>query len=158
MGQWRFPVQAGIAVLMLGCATLVAFAIDGRPPSQYPELVGQWVVVKKDAVYWHRDIQSQENGPSHLRIEEQTGPVLEGVFYWQVSPGSGRDHNGIAQVSQAKEPVIGMIGWDGTSLTLVEHPDTGTMQGRMINSNTMELTHFEAGPHAAVSRYLLIRP
>ncbi|KZK88770.1 hypothetical protein PsAD5_05120 [Pseudovibrio sp. Ad5] len=158
MGQWKLPVQAAIAALMMGCATFVAFAIDGKPPQHYPELVGQWVVIKKDAVYWHRDIQSQENGPSHLRIDEQTGPVLEGVFFWQVSPGSGRDHDGLSEVSKSKEPVIGMIGWDGASITLVEHPDTGTMQGRMINSDTMELVHYEAGPYATISRYLLVRP
>ena len=158
MRHWKRPFLAALATVMMGFATPVAFADDGKPPQHYPELAGQWVVIKKDAVYWHRDIQTQENGPSRLRIEEQTGPVLEGVFFWRVSPGSGRDHDGRSEVSESKEPVIGMIGWDRASITFVEHPDTGTMQGRLINSDTMELMHYEAGPYATISRYLLVRP
>ncbi len=158
MCQWRLSFLSALSALVLACSGFTALAADGSFSGRYPDLVGQWVVIKKDAVFWHRDIHSQENGPSHLKIEEQTGPVLEGVFLWQITPGSGRDHDGRSEVSSSKEPVIGMIGWDGNTLTLVEHPDTGTMQGRMINSDTMELIHYEAGPYATISRYLLIRP
>ena len=163
MKPWGLLMQAGLGALLFMAMVHTSFALEPADLSaphfqQYPpELIGQWVVIKKDSIGWHRSIQDHTSGPAYLQIEEQNGAVLEGFFFWQAPPGYARDHNGIAEVSEAKEPIIGLVEWDGRSVTFVEHPDTGTLQGKLLHKDMMQLMHFEPGPHATIARYLLIR-
>lgn len=159
---WRFILGLMVLPIVCGWAAVASAQDPGLLPKpmvqpRHPELVGQWVVVKKDGIGWHRAIQDHTSGPAYLQIEEQDGAVLEGYFFWQVQPGEARDHNGIAEVSEAKEPLIGLVEWDGRSVTFVEHPDTGTLQGKLLHNNMMQLVHFEPGQYATISRYLLVR-
>ncbi|MDD7909924.1 MULTISPECIES: hypothetical protein [Pseudovibrio] len=143
----------------------MAFATGLKPPSALeqpsgaplPSLTGFWTAVKLEALYWHRDQTNEETAHFSLEIEEQNGALLEGMVHWDNDATKGPGHDGSSETRKARQPFIGVLGYDGRSLTLVQHPDSGRLEGRFLNADSLELVYSEAGRHAVVARYLLVR-
>ncbi|MTI17671.1 hypothetical protein E1162_10510 [Rhodobacteraceae bacterium RKSG542] len=134
-----------------------AASSDHLRETDYPDLRGVWHAAQARAIYWHRDTVDEATQRFALEIQEQEGPALEGELHWKTVLYKGPDHDGVREVHEGREPVIGMISWAGDAFTLVEHPDSGTIQGRILEPNTIEIMQFEAGNKAMVARYLLVR-
>ncbi len=60
-------------------------------------------------------------------------------------------------ITEDKEPFIGVIGFDGKSITIVERDDMGTITGQLTDRDTMQLIYGESGSNAIVFRMELKR-
>ncbi|WP_068083569.1 hypothetical protein [Polycladidibacter stylochi] len=135
-----------------------AKAIDLNYEKQsYPNLLGTWKAIRKDAIFWHRDTINHQNSASVLIISKQSEAMLEAELHWQHVEGKGPDHNGQFDTLGGKEQLIGLIGWDLASIHFAQHPNSGVLQGQILNNEALELTRVEAGPFAVVERYIFIR-
>lgn len=113
-----------------------------------PNLVGKWTAEYK-VFSPHGFIESS----NVLTITEQDGPYIRGNHVWTVKKGA-KDlitQHGKA-VSSEKEPIVGVIDFDGKTVRIVERGDTGRFDGRVVGLNTMELVHTEGGAEAFVYR------
>jgi hypothetical protein len=134
----------GIA-LVLSVATLPALAAD-------PDLTGTWNGTYKE-MRW--------DGPAEsalvLVVLEQDGPLFKAEKSWKLAPGSTQGTVGGKLVSEATEPLVGVIGFDGRTVHLAEQGDAGTYTGALTGPDTLELIYIEAGDGASVYRTVLTR-
>ncbi len=90
-------------------------------------------------------------------VTEQDGPVFSGVYRW-VHPETMQDmHDGSQVTHRAEEQFVGVVHFDGKTITFADHPDTTIYSGQLMEADRMELISVEAGPHAFVGRIRLVR-
>jgi len=118
-----------------------------------PNLVGKWTAEYK--VFSPRGFIESTNV---LTVTEQDGPYIRGNHVWTVRKGP---KDLITQrgkvVGSEKEPIIGVIDFDGKTVRIVERGDTGRFDGRVAGPNKMELIHTEGGAEAFVYRAVFIK-
>jgi hypothetical protein len=143
----RFTVGFFFAALLI---ISLAVPLSAEEP---PSMIGVW-----------RAVQPTGTGKGFTTIEiefrftEQKGPLFQGTYVWQLPESIDVQLNdGTKTGWSGEERVVGVIGWDNRSVTLVDDGDTGQFQGRLVNDNVMEYVYFEPGLHAAVSRGKLVR-
>jgi hypothetical protein len=117
-----------------------------------PDLVGTWTGAMKE-MRW----EGPAEGPLELRLTEQDGPLLRGEKGWTLEPGSTPGSVEGKLVTEAVEPLIGVIDFDGRTFYLAEQGDTGTYHGRLVDADTIEMVYLEAGEVATVYRVVLKR-
>ncbi len=84
-----------------------------------PSLLGTW----KSASHLVQTFKGFGHVESVIEVTEQRGAVFSGTVGWQIAGTHG--HDGARQTPSAKEKLIGVVGWDNQSVTLVEHGDQG---------------------------------
>jgi hypothetical protein len=143
----RFSVASFFsALLFVG----LAVPLSAEEP---PSMMGVW-----------RAVQPSQTGKGFTTIEvefrftEQKGPLFRGTYVWRLPKSIDVQMNdGTKTGWSGEERVLGVIGYDNRSVTLVDDGDTGQFQGRLVNDNVMELVYFEPGQHAAISRGVVVR-
>lgn len=144
-------MKIGVKVLvsMLVAVFLVSVAAAAEESGQViPNLVGKWTAEYK--VFSPRGFIESSNV---LTVTEQDGPYIRGNHVWTVRKGPKdliTQHKKV--VTSEKEPLIGVIDFDGKTLRIVERGDTGRFDGRVVGPNKMELVHTEGGAEAFVYR------
>jgi hypothetical protein len=136
-------VSVVVAVFLLS-----AVAVAEEAGQVIPNLVGKWTAEYK--VFSPRGFIESSNV---LTVTEQDGPYIRGNHVWTIRKGP-KDlitQHGKAVASQ-KEPIIGVIDFDGKTVRIVEKGDTGRFEGRVVAPNRMELVHTEGGAEALVYR------
>lgn len=137
-------VLAAMVVVFLGSAAAAAAEAE----QAIPNLVGKWTAEYK--VYSPRGFVESSNV---LTVTEQDGPYIRGNHVWTVRKGpKGLITQHGKAVSSEKEPIIGVIDFDGKTVRIVEHGDTGRFDGRVVGPNKMELVHTEGGAEPFVYR------
>ena len=132
--------------LMSGSAAL--HAEGNKPP---PNLVGTWHCAELKA-YFHKGSRLSTDG---LRVTEQDGAYFRGVHFWEhPEKKEAVAHVGGKPVTKASEPIMGVIGFDGKTIYIVEHDDTGVFHCRLTDPDTIEVVYVEAGFAAAIGRYI----
>lgn len=120
---------------------------------EVPDLKGNWVGEYK--VYLRH---GHKMAVAEFRIEQQDGPHFRGINSWQhVDSGKPMTMKKGKLITKDEEPFIGVIGFDGNSITIVEHDDMGTITGHLVDSDTMQLIYGEPGSNAMVFRMELKR-
>lgn len=138
---------AGTTVLILSSLSCAVLADE-----TIPDLVGKWAGPMKE-MRW----EGPAEGPLEIRITEQDGPLLRGEKGWTLAPGSTPGSVEGKLVTEAVEPLIGVVDFDGKTIHLAEQGDAGTYHGRLVDADTLELVYVEAGDVATVYRVLLKR-
>ena len=102
--------------------------------------------------------ENKTTGTFTLMIDDQDGELFRG------QKDVVRDDHSDALVSANEELVrnpserfLGVISADGKSFYLAELGDPGWYEGRIIDSDTFEVTYVESGPVPTVHRTLLRR-
>ena len=142
----KIGMQVLVAMMVVFLVFTVAAAEDAG--QVIPNLVGKWVGAYK--VFSPRGVVESTNV---LTVTEQDGPYFRGNHFWTVIKGPKdliTQHGKV--VSSEKEPIIGVIDFDGKTVRIVEKDDTGRFDGRLAEPNRMELVHTEAGAEAFVYR------
>jgi hypothetical protein len=141
-------------VLCAAFSVLIAPTVRGAESSpEIPNLVGSWVGEYK--VYLHT---GQKMASAELRITEQDGPHFRGVNAWKDAAGGKPMTTKKGKlITQDSEPFVGIIGFDGKSITIVEQDDMGTLHGELEGKDTMRLIYGEPGSNAMVFRMVLKR-
>ncbi|MCR9135512.1 MAG: hypothetical protein NXI27_05930 [Alphaproteobacteria bacterium] len=86
-----------------------------------------------------------------LVIEQQDGEFFIGMAVWELDDTfEGSSDIGEEQVTGGDDGFIGIIGSDGTEITLAEVKDSGIYRGRLLDENRLELTYVESDVGDAV--------
>jgi hypothetical protein len=142
-------IGATLLVSMVVAVFLVsAVAVAEEAGQVIPNLVGKWTAEYK--VFSPRGHFEASNV---LTVTEQDGPYFRGNHVWTVRKGSKNvptQHGKV--VTSEKEPIIGVIDFDGKTVRIVEQGDIGRFDGRVAGPNKMELVHTEGGAEAFLYR------
>ena len=141
--------DARILVSIVVAVFLVSAVAAAEEAGQViPNLVGKWTADYK--VFSPRGFVESSNV---LTVTEQDGPYIRGNHVWTVRKGPKDlipQHGKV--VTSEKEPLIGVIDFDGKTVRIVEKGDTGRFDGRVVGPDKMELVHTEGGAEALVYR------
>ena len=142
-------IGAKVLVSMVAAVFLVSAVAAAEETGQVmPRLVGKWT-----AEYKILSPRGSYESSNVLTITEQDGAYIRGNHVWTVRPGSKdlvTQHGKV--VTSEKEPIIGVIDFDGKTVRIVEQGDTGRFEGRVVGPDKMELVHTEGGAEAFVYR------
>ncbi len=149
MKLFRKIVLLGV---MIGILT-TPIGLLAKSKQEYPDLNGNWVGEYK--VYLRH---GHKMAVAEFRIDQQDGPHFRGINAWRhVDSGKAMTVKKDQLITEDEEPFIGVIGFDGKSITIVEHDDMGTITGQLIDRDTMQLIYGEPGSNAMVFRMELKR-
>src|SRR5262245_62661835 len=139
-----------VAVTSLVCASAVVNADDAA----IPNLKGTWT--GEYEAYFHAGTTKAQ---VTLEIIEQTGAGFRGFNSWQHQ----QDKNKPLAVQKGKpttsdkEPIMGVVGFDGKTLHIVEQGDGGQIEGELVGPDTLRVIYRESGDNALVYRSELTR-
>ncbi|MCP4383393.1 MAG: hypothetical protein GY798_18565 [Hyphomicrobiales bacterium] len=122
-----------------------------------PNLVGTWVYVEGDGITYKGKSEVKPEIEVIFDIEEQHGRVFKGTYSWSFPDTHGHLHDGTKHTNASTTGIVGVIGIDGTTLTIADHPDTGYHFGSMVDADTIEFVSVESGPQAVAAYGLLKR-
>lgn len=133
---------------------LLPFAAAAQDTETPPDLKGVW---KGTADVYYPDAVKKLD--TELNVSEQDGWYFKGTRGWKLVDPPEKPLGYIMNdpVNKADEPYLGVVGFDGKSLTLVENGDWGVMKGALVDGDTMELIYAESGDHPLVFRIVLKR-
>ena len=133
---------------------LLPFAAAAQDTETPPDLKGAW---KGTADVYYPDAVKKID--TELKVTGQDGWYFKGARGWKLVDPPEKPLGYIMNdpVNKADEPFLGVIGFDGKSLTLVENGDWGMMKAKLVEENKMEFLYFESGEHPLVFRLVLTR-
>lgn len=138
-----------ILCLLLACSIVLA----AESAKSLPNLVGTWIC--KVRTVYYTEGESQSTG--RIIVTDQDGAYFRGFHTWEhLDKAKSKSHLDDKLSSQAKEPFIGVVGFDG-KIYMVEHGDWGVLHCRLVDADTIETVYVESGPHAAISRAVYTR-
>lgn len=142
----------GVGIVL--CLVLVySPAIAAEGSKSMPNLVGTWT--GKEKAHFHK---ATREAVRELRVTEQDGAYFRGFRSWEhTDKKEAHGDVGGKKVHKATEPIIGVIGFDGKTIYLVEHGDWGIVHARLVGPDTIEAIYVESGPAAAIFRTLYKR-
>ena len=139
--------------ILVGILFSTATDLAADPSESFPNLIGKWIA--ENTVYLHT---GQKTVRSVFDITEQNGPHFRGFHRWNDTHGGKAMATKKGKyISGDSEPIVGVIGFDGKSITIVEKDDLGTLRGKLIDTNTMQMISSEPGDNAMVVRMPLKR-
>ena len=118
-----------------------------------PSLIGDW-----RGEYTVQSRQGRSSAEVHFAITEQEGALFKGAYEWEYHPDTpvvGDHEAGVGK--RGKDVLLGVIGWDNTSINIADVDDKGLWFGKLTGPDTLELIYVESQDHATVSRTRLVR-
>ena len=141
----RMIIKQGICCFLF----LIASVAAGHAQDM-PNLVGTWKSEYRAAVH---DGNKFEIGveTTSLVIDQQDGEFFTGKAVWELDEEfTGTSDIGDEEVTGGDDGFIGLIGSDGTEITMAEVKDSGMYRGRLLDENRLELTYIESDVGDAV--------
>ena len=126
-------------VVTLGCAGPAGTAA-AQDPTQLPDLKGRWVGTNEAIV---------QGTPLHHGSGANQPRLNTLEFIITIEGQDGRRFWGTAASQRDREPILGVIGFDGK--TLVAQDTDGMLQGTLVDRDTMELTYHYTGSSVVVA-------
>lgn len=150
----RFKNGAGILFAVLLLLLGMSFPSAAEDAGTPPDLKGTWKGTGE--VYYPDAVKKID---TELKVTGQDGWYFKGARGWKLVDPPEKPLGYIMNdpVNKADEPFLGVIGFDGKSLTLVENGDWGMMKAKLVEENKMEFLYFESGEHPLVFRLVLTR-
>ena len=151
----RSTLRATISALFLTGALCVPASAD----ETVPNLEGIWIKTDGQIRYWNGEINDFPDSYeiSQIEIEAQIGAVFEAYQSSIAIEGAHQGRQGAAPISSDRLPMLGVIGWDGTTVRIGDIGDTTSYQCTLVEQDTMHCTLLEAGDHALAGRVVLER-
>jgi hypothetical protein len=126
-------------VVTLGCAGPAGTAA-AQDPTQLPDLKGRWVGTNEAIML---------GTPLHHGSDANTPRLNALEFTYTIEGQDGRRFWGTVASQRDREPILGVIGFDGK--TIVAQDSDGTIQGTLVDRDTMELTYHHTGSSVVVA-------
>ena len=135
-----------LALVFLVSAATAATAEDT------PNLVGTWELAKAPVISQIDERRQISTSHEILVIEHQDGDLFYGRSAWWDTPEheSATDPTGAGLGYGGFESIIGIIGFDGLALRIVEVESEGLFTGRILDADSLELTFTEIGAEKSV--------
>jgi hypothetical protein len=127
---------------------LVAVLICAVPvlaqANDLPDLRGTWAGKYRAIVFGDGKVTIGEETTT-LVIDQQDAEAFSGAAVWQMEEGfSGTSDIGKEQKTGGRDAFIGIIGLNGSDLTMAEGKDTGIYRGHVIDADHIMLTYIES--------------
>lgn len=142
-------------MLLIGLVTFAySVPVVTADDAAIPNLKGAWV--GEYEAYFHAGMTKAR---VEIEITEQTGAGFRGFNSWQ----HHRDKQPPLAVQKGKpatsdkEPIMGVVGFDGKTLYIVEQGDDGRLDAALVGPDTMRVIYTESGDNALVYRTELTR-
>jgi hypothetical protein len=138
------------AALIVCVASLVSVtAAVNADDAAIPNLKGTWTG-EYEAYFYKGTTKARMT----LEITEQTGAGFRGFNNWQhlrdktkpLAVQRGKP------VTSDKEPIMGVVGFDGKTLHIVEQGDGGWIEAELVGPDTMTVIYSESGDNALIYR------
>lgn len=142
-------------MLLIGLVTFAySIPMTTADDAAIPNLKGVWA--GEYEAYFHAGMTKAR---VEIEITEQTGAGFKGFNSWQhqkdtqppLAVQKGKP------VTSDKEPIMGVVGFDGKTLYIVEQGDSGRIDAELVGSDTMRVIYSESGDNALVYRTELTR-
>jgi len=139
-----------VLVFVLCIVSGLAKAQGGAVGTSLPDISGVWI--------GKADIMLPDGLTRQIHRFEfiQEGPFLRGRHSWQIPARNLESHDGRAYTYDAVEPLLGVIGHDGT-IHVVERDDATQFRMRLINRDALDFVAVESGQHPLVGHGVLLR-
>jgi hypothetical protein len=112
-----------------------------------PDLRGLWRTTAHEGI---------TTGSRHFPKADAAPQYVSGQFTMEITEQDGRRFMGVKRSSRHEERFMGVIGYDGATVHILE--DEGTFHGRLLPDGTMELIYsHDAGPSKAIGIALYAR-
>lgn len=150
------PSLLGPSVL----AVLVALAAAPVAAQQEtPNLEGTWTMSDGRVLYW--DGSTNHFTEDYVSFQIVISDQHAGVFHAAMMPvhdeDATRGYHGDEQIGADTYPMLGVIGWDGTTVIFADVEDTSASTCQLTDPNTMQCIGWEAGERAVVGRSVMTR-
>ncbi|MEO1223539.1 MAG: hypothetical protein AAFX92_04875 [Pseudomonadota bacterium] len=141
-------------------AVLVALAASPAAAQQEtPNLEGTWTISDGRVLYW--DGSTNHFAEDYVSFQVVISDQHEGVFQAAMMPvhdeDAARGYHGDEQIGADAYPMLGVIGWDGTTVVFADVEDTSASMCQLTDANTMQCIGWEAGERALAARSVLTR-
>jgi hypothetical protein len=84
-------------------------------------------------------------------------PALRAEKSWKLNAGGTPGSVGGKLVSEAVEPLIGVVDFDGRTIYLAEQGDVGTYTAHLTDPDTLQIVYVESGDAATIYRFIVKR-
>jgi hypothetical protein len=141
-----------ITIILCSLWTFAAIGADQESKS-FPNMVGTWV----SATTGH-SIKGSRQLQTEIKITEQKGAHFKGIHaWWHQKKQEPVFHVRDKATAKGSEPILGIIGFDGKAIYIVEHGDWGVFHWRLVDSDTVQSVYVESGPRAVIGRQIFKR-
>ncbi|MEM0906802.1 MAG: hypothetical protein AAGJ94_05515 [Pseudomonadota bacterium] len=141
MKKALFPVLVAVYALGVSGPTLAQDTAD---------LAGTWTAKTNVLLISDGKVVEAEREYSFV-IERVSGALIQGYRAWEaISPPDQIGYVGEEQLTQAREPFIGVVSADNETIHMVETEDRGSIMARILGANQIEIIYTENAPHAVV--------
>lgn len=140
-------------------ATLLTLALPAHADDPIPNLEGVWIKTAGQILYWNGEVNTFPNSYDIAQIEitDQDGAVFQAVQSTVAREGREPGRHGTQPITQGGQPMIGVVGWEGTSVVLSDIGDTTVHRCTLVDQSTLHCLVWEAGEHALAGRITLSR-
>ena len=145
--------QVGICIVLIAMST----PSWGDEPSSVTEatkaagssnvsLMGNWTGSYNAYVYsGPKDGLKSSKATMTLKITHQDGELVRGNHSWQLADSEGINSDiGGKIVASGKEDLVGVMSFDGKSVTLLETIDNGHFDITFVNDNELQAVYIES--------------
>ena len=144
------------SMLLIGLVTFVySVPVITADDAAIPNLKGVWA--GEYEAYFHAGMTKAR---VEIEITEQTGAGFKGSNSWQHHLGDKTKPLAVQKGKPAtsdKEPIMGVVGFDGKTLYIIEQGDGGRIDAELVGPDTMRVIYSESGDNALVYRTQLTR-
>ena len=136
-------------------ATLAALtALPVAAQQQDPNLEGTWNMTDGRSLYWDGSTNhlAEDYVSFQITISDQHEGVFSAAMMQIHEEDATRGFHGDEEIGANAYPMLGVIGWDGTTIVFADVEDTTVMMCQLIDRNTMQCVSWEAGERALVAR------
>jgi hypothetical protein len=117
-----------------------ASAADANASADIPVLKGHWVGTSESIV---------RGTPLHHAAQAGNAPLLDNIkFDFNIVGQDGRRFWGTVSGRGSAEPIMGVIAYDGK--TIVAQDTDGTLQGTIVDANTIDSVYYHTGASSTV--------
>lgn len=140
-------------------AALLALGLPANADDPIPDLEGVWLKTAGQILYWNGEVNTFPNNYDIAQIEitDQDGAVFHAAQSTVAREGREPGRHGTQPITQGGQPMVGAVGWDGTSVVLSDVGDTTVYNCMLVDQNTLHCLVWEAGAHALAGRIVLVR-
>jgi len=144
---------------VLASSALLALGLPAQANDPIPNLEGVWVKTAGQILYRSGEVNTFPHSYDIAQIEitGQDGAVFQAVQSTVAREGHEAGRQGTQPITQGGQPMIGVVGWDGTSVVLSDVGDTTVHHCTLTGENTLHCLVWEAGDHALAGRVTLVR-
>ena len=150
---------AGPASVMLIASLALLYAAVAKADEPIPELEGTWIKTDGQIIYWNYEINTfpHDYDVAQIQITDQDGAVFRAYQSSVAGSDAHSGRHGSDEIAQDALPMLGVVAWDGRSVTFSDIGDTTVQQCTLVDPDTMHCTVWEASDHAIAGRVVLER-